>query len=67
MSAQADILFFTTLAATYVKRADDCHSPVLAAGLRQLAAGYLEIARHLDADHGVAPVSPAAAVRRNAA
>jgi L-asparaginase II len=61
MITQADILFFTRLAADYAQRADECGSPVLAVGLRRLAAGYLDLAKRLDAEH------EADAARRSAA
>jgi hypothetical protein len=51
MTIQADILFFTRLAADYSQRADECGAPVLALGLRRLAAGYLDLAKRLDAQH----------------
>jgi hypothetical protein len=51
MTTQTDILFFTRLAAEYAQRADECGTPVLALGLRRLAAGYLDLAKRLDAEH----------------
>lgn len=61
MNSQTDILFFTRLAADYAQRAEECGSSVLATGLRRLAAGYLDLAKRLDAQHD------AEAPRRNAA
>lgn len=60
-SAQSDTLYLTQLAADYAQRADACSSPVLALGLRRLAAGYLDLAKRLDAEQeGDAPRRDAA-------
>lgn len=60
---QSDILFFTRLAASYAQRAETAGSTVLAAGLRRLAVGYLDIAKQIDAQHA-AEQAPRARQRR---
>ena len=64
---QSDILFFTRLAASYAQRAETAGTTVLAAGLRRLAAGYVEIAKGIDAEHAAGRTPARAAARRDAA
>jgi hypothetical protein len=68
---QSDILLFTRLAGSYAERAESAGGPILAAGLRRLAAGYLDIAKQIDAQHAAEQAAPrgrrAAPAQRDAA